>query len=79
MQSILDENGAVEGAVLVRNDGQLLVARPQALYFYTVEGRGACFAFNEQHHHLAWTGRDLVVVGHVEFDLVVQHLRSMSL
>lgn len=59
---MLDETGAGDGGILIGDDGQLLVARPQALYFYTVEGRGACFAFNEQHHHLAWAGRNLVVV-----------------
>lgn len=58
----MDEVGGTDGSVMMRNDGQLLVARSQAVYFYNVEGRGACFAFNEQHHHLAWTGKNLVVV-----------------
>lgn len=59
---MLDEAGASEGSTFVKENGQLLVARPQALYFYTVEGRGACFAFNEHHHHLSWIGQNLAVV-----------------
>jgi len=47
---------------MLDKDGQLLVSRPQAIYFYNVEGRGACFAFQEDHHHMASTGQNLVVV-----------------
>lgn len=58
----MDESGAEDHCVMMKEDGQLIVSRPQALYFYNIEGRGACFAFNEDHHHLASTGQNLVVV-----------------
>ena len=62
-QVVLDEVGAEDHSVMMEENGELLVSRPQATYFYNIEGRGACFAFNEDHHHMASTGRNLVVVG----------------
>lgn len=58
----------------MEDDGQLVISRPQAIYFYNIEGRGACFAFNENHHHLASTGRNLIVVRHVILTLFLIHV-----
>lgn len=35
--------GAERGASALDSDGQLVVARPEAVYFYTPDGRGPCF------------------------------------
>ena len=37
--------GAERGAMALDSDGQLVVARPEAVYFYTPDGRGPCFVF----------------------------------
>ena len=37
--------GAERGATALDSDGQLVVARPEAVYFYTPDGRGPCFVF----------------------------------
>ena len=37
--------GAERGATALDADGQLVVARPEAVYFYTPDGRGPCFVF----------------------------------
>ena len=42
---MLDEMGAERGATALDSDGQLVVARPEAVYFYTLDGRGPCFVF----------------------------------
>lgn len=44
-QAVLDEMGAERGATALDSDGQLVVARPEAVYFYTPDGRGPCFVF----------------------------------
>ncbi len=37
--------GAERGATALDAEGQLVVARPEAVYFYTPDGRGPCFVF----------------------------------
>ena len=37
--------GAERGATALDVSGQLVVARPEAVYFYTPDGRGPCFVF----------------------------------
>ncbi len=42
---MLDEMGAERGATALDVAGQLVVGRPEAVYFYTPDGRGPCFVF----------------------------------
>lgn len=44
-QVVLDEMGAERGATALDAAGQLVVGRPEAVYFYTPDGRGPCFVF----------------------------------
>ncbi|KAJ2051434.1 Vacuolar protein sorting-associated protein 11 [Coemansia sp. S16] len=44
--SILEERGCGIGCSLVNDDNELIVARDEAIYVYTTEGRGPCFAFD---------------------------------
>ncbi|KAJ2834233.1 Vacuolar protein sorting-associated protein 11, partial [Coemansia sp. 'formosensis'] len=44
--SILEERGCGIGCSLVNDEGELIVARDEAIYVYTAEGRGPCFAFD---------------------------------
>ncbi|KAJ2709497.1 Vacuolar protein sorting-associated protein 11, partial [Coemansia spiralis] len=43
---ILEERGCGIGCSLVDDDRQLVVARDEAIYTYTADGRGPCFAFD---------------------------------
>ena len=45
MQSVLDEMGADWDCTTLNPQGDLVVARPEAVYFYSVDGRGPCFVF----------------------------------
>lgn len=45
MQSLLDEMGAERDSTAQNPSGDLVVARPEAVYFYSVDGRGPCFVF----------------------------------
>ncbi|KAJ2023019.1 Vacuolar protein sorting-associated protein 11 [Coemansia sp. S85] len=44
--SILEERGCGIGCSLVNDEDELIVARDEAIYVYTTEGRGPCFAFD---------------------------------
>ncbi|KAJ1965827.1 Vacuolar protein sorting-associated protein 11 [Dipsacomyces acuminosporus] len=44
--SILEERGCGIGCSLVNAEKELIVARDEAIYFYTADGRGPCFAFD---------------------------------
>lgn len=44
-RSLLDEMGAAKGSTTQNEAGDLVVARPEAVYFYSVDGRGPCFVF----------------------------------
>lgn len=46
LQSVLDEMGAEPGCVAMNHQKELVVARPEAVYLYTVDGRGPCFVFD---------------------------------
>ena len=46
MQSVLDEMGAEPGSTVMTPQGEFVVARPEAVYLYTAEGRGPCFVFS---------------------------------
>lgn len=43
---VLEERGCGIGCSLVNDEEQLIVARDEAIYFYTTDGRGPCFAFD---------------------------------
>ncbi|KAJ2910176.1 Vacuolar protein sorting-associated protein 11, partial [Coemansia aciculifera] len=44
--STLEERGCGIGCSLVNDENELIVARDEAIYVYTTEGRGPCFAFD---------------------------------
>ena len=37
--------GADKDCTILNPQGDLVVARPEAVYFYSVDGRGPCFVF----------------------------------
>ncbi|KAJ2880784.1 Vacuolar protein sorting-associated protein 11 [Coemansia asiatica] len=43
--SVLEERGCGIGCSQVNEDKELIVARDEAIYFYNIDGRGPCFAF----------------------------------
>ena len=45
VQSVLDEMGADRDCTTLNPQGDLVVARPEAVYFYSIDGRGPCFVF----------------------------------
>ncbi|KAJ1657403.1 Vacuolar protein sorting-associated protein 11 [Dispira simplex] len=45
IKSVLDQEGCALHNCFVNNRSELIVAREEAIYFYTSEGRGPCFAF----------------------------------
>ena len=45
VQAILDEAGAEPTCCTLNHERELVVGRPEAFYFYTVDGRGPCFVF----------------------------------
>ncbi|KAJ1940950.1 Vacuolar protein sorting-associated protein 11, partial [Linderina macrospora] len=44
--NVLEERGCGIGCSMVNSQRELVVARDEAIYFYTAEGRGPCFAFD---------------------------------
>ncbi|KAJ1737486.1 Vacuolar protein sorting-associated protein 11 [Coemansia sp. Benny D160-2] len=44
--AVLEERGCAIGCSLVGDADELIVARDEAIYFYTADGRGPCFAFD---------------------------------
>lgn len=50
LQAVLDEMGASAGCTTVNQDDELVVARPEAVYFYSPDGRGPCFVFEGVSH-----------------------------
>ncbi|KAJ1718949.1 Vacuolar protein sorting-associated protein 11, partial [Coemansia erecta] len=43
--SVLEERGCGIGCSQVNEEKELIVARDEAIYFYNIDGRGPCFAF----------------------------------
>ncbi|KAJ2663302.1 Vacuolar protein sorting-associated protein 11 [Coemansia sp. RSA 1200] len=43
---VLEERGCGIGCSLISETDELIVARDEAIYFYTADGRGPCFAFD---------------------------------
>ncbi|XP_073835445.1 vacuolar protein sorting 11 [Musca autumnalis] len=53
---------ALKPAREANEERYFVVAREDALYCYTVEGRGPCFAINGSKHIVRWFGKHLIVV-----------------
>ena len=54
MQSVLDVMGGEAGTTTMSEGGELLVARDEAVFLYTLDGRGPCFVFEgkfTEHHN----------------------------
>ena len=49
LQVVLDELGAAPGCCTESPQGDLVVARPEAVYFYSPDGRGPCFVVDGAH------------------------------
>eukprot|EP00873_Tetraselmis_striata_P041163 jgi/Tetstr1/461427/TSEL_006537.t2 len=57
-----DEGVASNNCCCLSPEGKLVVGRTQAVFFYELDGRGACFVFQGEKHHLRWLRHYLVVV-----------------
>ena len=44
--TVLDEHGAEPNCVTMTHDSELVLGREEAVYFYGIDGRGPCFAFD---------------------------------
>lgn len=62
-EETLDHHGCALGCALMSEEGDLVVGRPEAIYFYSPEGRGPCLAFEGDKERLAWFRNNLIVVG----------------
>ncbi|XP_064459798.1 vacuolar protein sorting-associated protein 11 homolog isoform X2 [Ornithodoros turicata] len=65
-QHVLDLGGCGSRCAVMsdmKQDHQFVVGRQDAVYFYQPEGRGPCFAFEEEKVLLHWFRNYLVVVG----------------
>ncbi|KAG0579723.1 hypothetical protein KC19_4G119500 [Ceratodon purpureus] len=61
-KNVIDQIGT-EGRCVAMSDNQdLVVGRPEAVYFYEVDGRGPCWAFEGSKQFVAWFRGYLVVV-----------------
>jgi hypothetical protein len=61
----LDDKGAEIGCVTQSDEGDLVIGRDEAVYFYLPDLAGACFGFEGKKQHLMWFRSYLVVVGQV--------------
>ncbi|PKA52706.1 hypothetical protein AXF42_Ash001687 [Apostasia shenzhenica] len=60
----LDQIGCKANAVAMSDHLDLIVGRPEAVYFYEVDGRGPCWAFDGEKKFLGWfRGYLLCVIG----------------
>ncbi|KAK3746923.1 hypothetical protein RRG08_030334 [Elysia crispata] len=62
----LDDTGANPGCIVMTDasqDNQLVIGRPDAVYFYQPDGRGPCLAFEGIKLQLHWFRGYLIVVG----------------
>lgn len=61
-KKVIDQIGT-EGRCVAMSDNQdLVIGRPEAVYFYEVDGRGPCWAFEGSKQFIAWFRGYLVVV-----------------
>ncbi|OAY83369.1 vacuolar protein-sorting-associated protein 11 homolog [Ananas comosus] len=60
----LDQIGCEVNAVAMSDRQDLIIGRPEAVYFYDVDGRGPCWAFDGEKKFLGWfRGYLLCVIG----------------
>ncbi|XP_020589182.1 vacuolar protein-sorting-associated protein 11 homolog [Phalaenopsis equestris] len=60
----LDQIGCNTNAVAMSDHQDLIIGRPEAVYFYEVDGRGPCWAFDGEKKFLEWfRGYLLCVIG----------------
>ncbi|CAG9564964.1 unnamed protein product [Danaus chrysippus] len=59
---VLDAMGAAPGCSVLANSHRLTVAAPDAIYCYTTEGRGPCYALEGEKVKLNWFRSYLVIV-----------------
>lgn len=50
----LDQIGGNVNSVAMSDRGELIIGRPEAVYFYEVDGRGPCWAFEGEKKFLGW-------------------------
>eukprot|EP00026_Physarum_polycephalum_P001684 Phypoly_transcript_01686.p1 GENE.Phypoly_transcript_01686~~Phypoly_transcript_01686.p1 ORF type:complete len:1051 (+),score=172.81 Phypoly_transcript_01686:443-3154(+) len=61
---VVDDQGCDDpGCVVMSDEQDLIIGRPEAVYFYGVEGRGPCFGFEGIKRKLVWFRNYLIVVG----------------
>ena len=71
----MDPHGCEQGCAIMSDDGDLVVGRQEAIYFYSPEGRGACLAFEGEKKLLSWFRNNLIVVGSGN----IQNLNSFNI
>lgn len=60
---VLDEQGCELYCGVMSNRGEMVLGRPEAVYFYECDGRGPCFAFEGNKRRLFWFRSYLIIVG----------------
>lgn len=63
IQEKLDDQGCEAGCCVMSDDDNMVLGKPEAVYFYESEGRGPCFALEGQKTILTWFRTYLVIVG----------------
>ncbi|XP_021274315.1 vacuolar protein-sorting-associated protein 11 homolog [Herrania umbratica] len=53
-RQILDQIGCNVNSVTMSDRSELIIGRPEAVYFYEVDGRGPCWAFEGEKKFLGW-------------------------
>uniref|UniRef100_L7M659 Vacuolar protein sorting-associated protein 11 homolog n=1 Tax=Rhipicephalus pulchellus TaxID=72859 RepID=L7M659_RHIPC len=61
-QLVLDAHGCAPQCAALSIEGEFVVARQDAVYFYHPEGRGSCFVFEDEKLLLRWFRTYLVLV-----------------
>eukprot|EP01132_Coremiostelium_polycephalum_P001153 gene1153-1462_t len=63
-ETIIDDEGGDIGSFAITDDGTPIIGRSDAIYFYTMDGRGPCFGFPGAKTKILWFRSYLVVIGH---------------
>ncbi|KAJ0054325.1 hypothetical protein Pint_01859 [Pistacia integerrima] len=53
-RQVLDQTGSSANSVAMSDRSELIIGRPEAVYFYDVDGRGPCWAFEGEKRFLGW-------------------------
>uniref|UniRef100_A0A5B7BMH6 Vacuolar protein sorting-associated protein 11 homolog n=1 Tax=Davidia involucrata TaxID=16924 RepID=A0A5B7BMH6_DAVIN len=54
IRQTLDQIGSNVNSVAMSDRSELIIGRPEAVYFYEVDGRGPCWAFEGEKRFLGW-------------------------